>query len=47
MASGRRFTRAACFEWSGGLHTAPISNDGTVVRTLTDLMTQAISWRET
>ena len=37
----------ACFEWSGGLHTAPIPDDGTVVRTLTDLMTHAIGWRET
>lgn len=36
----------ACFEWSGGLHTAPIEDDQLIVRTLTDLMTHAIGWRE-
>ncbi len=36
----------ACFEWSGGLHTAPIEDDQLVLRTLTDLMTHAIGWRD-
>lgn len=36
----------ACFEWSGGMHTAPVEDDQLIVRTLTDLMTHAIGWRE-